>query len=118
MFKDSQTGLIFHHGYIVRSAFVVRLIQIANLLFGVLYVLLGIRFLLEYLEARPVRFVDAIDQWTDPFYRPFRGIVASGQDGAGHPIVWSLLVAFLAYAVLHAAIAGLLRMVNRPPTTD
>ena len=114
MFRDSETGLVFHRGYIARSAFVVRLIQVVNFLFGLLYALLATRFFLEYIQARQVGFVIAIQQWSDVFYRPFRGILANGRDMAGHPIAWAIVVALGAYIVLHAAIVSLLRLLNRP----
>jgi uncharacterized protein YggT (Ycf19 family) len=110
MLRDSETGLVFHHGTLWRSPIVPRLIQVVGFLFGLLYLLLAIRFVLEYVEARPVPFVQAIDRWSDVFYAPFRGIVANGHDGAGHPIAWSLVIAFGAYVILHAAIVALLRM--------
>ena len=44
------------------------------------------------------------------FYRPFEGIVANGSDGAGHPIVWSILIAFVAYVILNAIVVALLRI--------
>jgi len=114
MFRDSETGLVFHRGYIARSMVVVRLIQVVNFLFGVLYALFATRFVLEYIQARQVRFVDLINEWTMPFYRPFQGIVANGHDGAGHPIAWSIVIAAAAFMLLHAGIVGILRMLNRP----
>jgi len=114
MFRDSETGLVFHRGYIARSMFVVRLIQVVNFLFGVLYTLFATRFILEYIQARPVRFTELIAEWSQPFYRPFQGIVSNGHDGAGHPIAWSIVIAAAAFALLHAGIVGLLRMLNRP----
>ena len=57
---------------------VARVSQIVDYIFYVLYALLGLRFLLALLAAKStagfVRFIVAV---TDPFYRPFRGIVAS-----------------------------------------
>ena len=113
MYRDSETGVVFHHGMMARSAFVPRVIQAVSFLFGILYMLLGIRFVLEYVSARHVAFVDLIDRATDPFYRPFHGILANGHDAAGHPLAWSILVALGAYVLLHAAIVGLLRMTAR-----
>ena len=79
-----------------------------------LYALLATRFFLEYIQARQVRFVLAIQDWSNVFYRPFRGILADGHDAAGHPIVWAIVVALGAYMILHAAIVSLLHLVNRP----
>ena len=114
MFRDSHTGVVFHHGIMTRSPLVVRVVQVVNFLFGVLYALFATRFVLVYIEARGVGFVQMVTQWTEPLYRPFRGIVADGHDPGGHPIAWSIVVAVLAYALLHAGIVGLLRMISRP----
>ena len=110
MVRDSQTGLVYHGGALWRSPVVPTLIRIVNFAFGVLYALLGLRFLLIYVEAREVPAVAFIDRLTERFYAPFRGIVASGSDGAGHPIAWALLMAIVAYALLNALIVALLRM--------
>ena len=118
MYRDSETGVVFHHGMMTRSPIVPRLIQLVSFLFGILYVLLGIRFVLEYVSARHVAFVDLIDRATEPFYHPFQGILANGRDPAGHPLVWSILVAIGAYALLHALIVGLLRMTARTHIDD
>jgi len=109
MVRDSETGLVFHNGTVWHSPFVPRLIQFFNLIFGALYVLLGVRFVLEYVRARPVPFVQMIDRWSDFFYAPFKGILANGHDPAGHPIAWSLVIAFAAYVILHGLIVSLLR---------
>src|SRR6185312_7973326 len=101
MVRDSETGLVFHGGTVWRSPIIPRLIQVVSFLFGLLYLLLGTRFVLEYVEARPVPFVRTIDQWSDVFYAPFKGILANGHDPAGHPIAWALVVAFVAYVILH-----------------
>jgi uncharacterized protein YggT (Ycf19 family) len=113
MYRDSETGVVFHRGFIGRSTFVLRLIQVVNFLFGLLYVAFAIRFALEYIQARPVGFVQMISEATDVFYRPFRGIVPNGRDPAGHPVVWSIAIAMGAFALLHVAVVGLLRMITR-----
>ncbi len=113
MYRDSETGLVLHRGVLSRSPFVVRLIQVVSFLFGLLYTLFAVRFVLTYIEARPVGFVQMIVQISDVFFRPFRGIVPNGQDPGGHPIAWSLVIALVAYVLLHAAIVGLLRMTAR-----
>jgi uncharacterized protein YggT (Ycf19 family) len=72
---------------------------------------LGMRFLLALLAARSsagfVRFIVAV---TAPFYEPFRGIVASPSTNAGHTLLLPIVVAIIAYVLLHLAINGLLRM--------
>jgi YggT family protein len=116
---DSETGLVIHRGVISRSPVALRLMQLVNFLFGVLYLLLATRFVLEYIQAnRGSGFVQFIETVSNPFYAPFRRIVANGSDGAGHPIVWAIVIALVAYVILHAVIAQLLRMLARAPVDD
>jgi uncharacterized protein YggT (Ycf19 family) len=87
--------------------------QIINYVFWVLYSLLLIRLLLVFVDARTwtgfVRFINII---TDPFYAPFRGIVPSPELGeTGLVLAVPILVAMLAYGLLHLAILKLLQMV-------
>jgi YGGT family protein len=94
-----------------RARGVARISQIVDYLFFVLYALLGLRFLLALLAARSsagfVRFIVAV---TDPFYRPFRGIVASPSTDGGHTLMLPLVIAIIVYLLLHLGINGLLRI--------
>ena len=66
--------------------------------------------MLELIGARKgTGFVEFIATLTKPFYAPFRGIVASDTIDGSHPLVWPLVVAIVAYMLLHGAIRGLLR---------
>jgi uncharacterized protein YggT (Ycf19 family) len=96
-----------------RVAFIGYVARVFDYLFGILYALFAVRFLLEFFEARPsAGFVQLIRSWTEVFYAPFRGMFATSTVDGGH-VVWPLLVALLAYMVLHAAIRGLLRLLAR-----
>ncbi len=96
-----------------RNIVVARIARILDYLFGVLYSLLLVRLALEFLNARPsAGFVQIIRGMTDPFYAPFKGIVASNSIEGAH-VVWPLVVAVLGYMLLHAAIRGVLRLVVR-----
>jgi len=81
--------------------------------FSVLYVLFFVRLVLEFLQARRASgFYELIAGVTNPFYAPFKYIVATHTvDGA--PIVWPLVVAILGYMLLHALVRGILRLVAR-----
>ncbi|MBP7549797.1 MAG: YggT family protein [Gemmatimonadaceae bacterium] len=85
--------------------------------FFLLYALLGIRLVLALIAARSgtgfVRFIATI---TDPFYAPFRGIVESPTTDGGNTLVVPIIVALVAYALLHAAVNALLRMVGTRKT--
>jgi YggT family protein len=84
---------------------------VIDYLFGLLYGLLAIRLVLSLLAARSDNgFVQFIVSVTDPFYSPFKGIVSSPTVEGGHTLVLPLIIALIAYALLHAAINGLLRM--------
>jgi uncharacterized protein YggT (Ycf19 family) len=100
-----------------RARGVARISQIVDYLFFVLYALLGLRFLLALLAARSsagfVRFIVAV---TDPFYRPFRGIVASPTTDGGHTLMLPLVIAIIVYLLLHLAINGLLRIIAHRKT--
>jgi hypothetical protein len=94
-----------------RARGVARISQVFDYIFFVLYALLGMRFLLALLAAKSgagfVRFIVAV---TDPFYEPFRGIVASPRTDGGHTLMLPLVIAIIVYVLLHLGINGLLRM--------
>lgn len=94
-----------------------RISQVVDYIFYVIYALLGLRFLLALLAARSsagfVRFIVAV---TDPFYRPFRGIVASPSTDSGHTLMLPLVIAIIVYVLLHLGINGLLRIVAHRKT--
>jgi hypothetical protein len=89
-----------------------RASQVVDYLFYVVYGLLAIRLVLALMAARSsVGFVKLIKAVTDPFYALFRGIVASPTAEGGYTLALPIVIAIIAYAVLHAAIKGLLRLV-------
>lgn len=94
-----------------------RVSQIIDYIFYVIYALLGMRFLLALLAARSsAGFVQFIVAVTNPFYAPFRGIVASPRTDQGHTLLLPIVVAIIAYVLLHLAINGLLRMLAHRKT--
>jgi hypothetical protein len=85
--------------------------------FGVLYVLLATRMVLALIAAESSNgFVQLIAALTNPFYAPFVGIVSSPAGPSGHTLVVPLLIAIVAYALLHVGINGILRMVSSRKT--
>ena len=71
-----------------RARGVARISQVIDYLFFLLYALLGLRFLLALMAARSsAGFVQFIVTVTNPFYEPFRGIVASPRTDGGHTLV-------------------------------
>ncbi|HSB27056.1 MAG TPA: hypothetical protein VLE19_04340 [Pyrinomonadaceae bacterium] len=100
-----------------RSRGLARVSQVVDYVFYVIYALLGMRFLLALLAARSgagfVRFIVAV---SNPFYSPFRGIVASPRTDQGHTLLLPVVVAIISYALLHLLINGLLRMLAHRKT--
>ena len=94
-----------------RSRGLARVSQIVDYIFYVIYALLGMRFLLALLAARStagfVRFIVAV---SNPFYEPFRGIVASPSTDGGHTLLFPIVIAMVAYVLAHLLIDALLRM--------
>ena len=95
-----------------------RVSQVIDYIFYVLYALLGLRFLLALLAARSgAGFVQFIVTVTNPFYEPFRGIVASPSTDAGHTLMLPLVIAIIVYILLHLGINGLLRIMAHRKTS-
>jgi hypothetical protein len=100
-----------------RARGVARVSQIVDYLFFILYALLGLRFLLALLAAKSsAGFVVFIVTVTNPFYGPFRDIVASPRTDGGHTLMMPLIIAFIVYLLVHLAINGLLRMLAHRKT--
>src|SRR6185436_6073628 len=94
-----------------------RISQIVDYIFYLIYALLAMRFLLALLAARSTAgFVQFIVTVTNPFYLPFRGIVSSPRPDDGHTLLMPIIVAIIAYVLLHLAINGLLRMLAHRKT--
>jgi YggT family protein len=94
-----------------RGYIVARVTQGVDYLFLLLYGLLGIRFVLALLGAsQQAGFVQFINGLTDPFYAPFANIVARPSVNGGF-MDFPLIIALLAYMLLHMATRGLLRLI-------
>jgi uncharacterized protein YggT (Ycf19 family) len=96
-----------------RSRGVARLSQFIDYGFFLIYALLATRFLLSRIAAKSsAGFVTFITTLSNPFYAPFRGIVDSPRTGAGNTVLLPMIVALVAYSVLHLAINRLLRLIS------
>ena len=92
--------------------------QFIDYAFYVIYALLGIRLVLALIAANSTSgFVQFIRLVTNPFYAPFRGIVASPTTDAGNTLVLPIGIALVVYMMLHLGINGLLRMVGHRKTS-
>jgi uncharacterized membrane protein len=100
-----------------RSRGLARVSQVIDYIFYVIYALLAMRFLLALLAARSTAgFVQFIVTISNPFYAPFRGIVASPRTDQGHTLLLPVVVALISYVILHLLILGLLRMLAHRKT--
>ncbi|HEY4102051.1 MAG TPA: YggT family protein [Gemmatimonadales bacterium] len=86
-----------------------RASQIIDYLFWLLYSLLFIRLLLVFFHASSwAGFTQFIDNVTNPFYAPFRGIVGSVTVNNEFTLAIPILIAMVVYGLLHLAINKLL----------
>ena len=100
-----------------RSRRLARVSQVVDYIFYVIYALLGMRFLLALMAARSsAGFVQFIVAVSNPFYAPFRGIVASPRTDQGHTLLLPVVVAIVSYVLLHLLLIGLLRMLAHRKT--
>jgi uncharacterized protein YggT (Ycf19 family) len=100
-----------------RARGVARVSQVVDYIFYVIYALLALRLLLALMAARSsAGFVQLIYSVTDPLYRPFRGIVASPTAEGGYTLALPIVIAIIVYALLHAGINGLLRLIAHRKT--
>ena len=100
-----------------RSRGVARVSQVIDYVFYVIYAVLAMRFLLALLAARSsAGFVQFIVAVSNPFYSPFRGIVASPATDQGHTLLLPVVVALISYVLLHVLINAALRMLAHRKT--
>lgn len=94
-----------------RGRFVARVSQVVDYIFFLIYGLLTLRLLLALFAAREGNdFVQFVRSVTDPVYAPFKGIVASPTTAEGFTLALPIVIAIVAYMLLHLAINGLLRI--------
>ena len=94
-----------------RGRALARVSQVVDYIFFLIYGLLVIRLLLALMAARSeAGFVQFVRTISDPFYAPFRGIVASPTTAEGFTLALPIVIALVVYILLHMAINGLLRM--------
>lgn len=94
-----------------------RFSQVIDYIFFIIYGLLAVRLLLALMAARSTAgFVQFIYTVTDPLYAPFRGIVPSPTAEGGYRLALPIVLAIVIYALLHACINGLLRLIAHRKT--
>jgi uncharacterized protein YggT (Ycf19 family) len=93
--------------------------RIVSLLFGILFVLLGLRIVLLLLMANQQNdIVNFIYNVTEPFVAPFRGIFALDQVSPGGASVFDIaaLVALVGWLLIYLLIMAILRLGDRDRT--
>jgi hypothetical protein len=94
-----------------RARGLARFSQVVDYAFYAIYTLLAIRLVLALIGANSgAGFVQFIRIVTAPFYAMFRGIVSS-PTAEGFTLALPIVIAILAYLVLHAGIKALLRLI-------
>ena len=94
-----------------------RVSQVVDYIFFLIYAMLAVRLLLALMAAREGNaFVQFIKTISEPFYWPFKGIVASPTTPEGFTLSLPIILALVVYIVLHLAINGLLRMMAHRKT--
>ena len=77
------------------------------------WIRMAVRLVLVFFGARSgTGFYQLIHDATQPFYRPFEGIFATTTFNGWH-LEWPILVAMLAYALLHGIIRAVLSLLTR-----
>ncbi len=94
-----------------RARGLARLSQFIDYAFFIIYGLILLRFVLSLMAARSnnafVQFISAI---SDPFYAPFKGIVASPSVEGGYTLALPMVIALVVYGLIHLGINGALRL--------
>ena len=103
----------------VRAPVEAVLIRVVWFVFGVIEVLIAIRFVLELFGASiRAGFVQAIFAVSDIFMTPFVAIFSSPHVASGAVVEWSALVAIAIYALIAWGIVALIRAVNPRRSSD
>jgi uncharacterized protein YggT (Ycf19 family) len=99
-----------------RARSLTRIAQVVDYVFSALYTVLAIRLVLALIGAYSANgFVQFITAITNPFYAMFRGIVAS-PSAEGFTLALPIIIAIIAYFVLHMGIRALLRLIAHRKT--
>jgi uncharacterized protein YggT (Ycf19 family) len=99
---------------VARRPFVSRLFSLVNLVFGVIYTIIGIRIVLEVLGASEGnRFKMLVDRLSAPLLGMFENLLPSWRIG-NFELPLSYLFALVIYALIHFVIQRVLLALTRP----
>jgi uncharacterized protein YggT (Ycf19 family) len=100
-----------------RARAAARISQIIDFIFYIVYSLIGLQILLDLMGARRgTGFRRFIDTLSAPLLGPFESLIQSVGVGR-YQLELSYVFAFIVYAILHAGINSLLRMLTQRKTT-
>lgn len=100
-----------------RARTAARISQIIDFIFYIIYSLIGLQILLDLMGARRgTGFRRFIDTLSAPLLGPFESLIQSVGVGR-YQLELSYVFAFIVYAILHAGINSLLRMLTQRKTT-
>ena len=92
--------------------------SLVSFLFGILVVLIAIRFLLKALVANPDNdFVQFIYAVTEPFVAPFLTILPPASNREGQVLEWSALIAIAIYLLLDWVLVKLIHLLIVRPAS-
>jgi len=98
----------------VRRPFVGTLLSLVNIVFAVIYAIIGIRIVLEVLGASDAnRFKQLVDRASAPLLGMFENLLPSWHIGR-FDLPLSYLFALVIYAVIHYVIQRVILAVTRP----
>ena len=90
----------------------VIMVRIVSYVFGVIEVLLGLRFVLKLLGANAeASFVDMIYNFSAPFAAPFEAVFQTAQSG-NFVFEWTTLLAIIVYALVAWGFVELIRAIS------
>lgn len=114
--RKALTEVVGTENELERSKTVARVSQVIDYLFYLVYGLISLQIILDLLGARRGNgFRDFIDAVSAPFLAPFNNLMPSvGRDS--FQLRLSYIFALIVYALLHAAINGLLRLLAHRKT--
>jgi hypothetical protein len=111
-----------HHRQVhteVRAPIEAVIIRVVWFVFGVIEVLIAIRFALELFGANAqAGFVQMVYEVSSVFMGPFIAIFRSQQASSGALFEWSALVAIAVYALIAWGVVALIRAVNPRRSSD
>ena len=115
--RDAVREVVRTDREVERARGAARTSQVVDYIFFLIYAMLALRLALELMAARTsAPFVMFVERVTAPLMYPFTGIVPSPTAEGGYTLALPIVIALIVYALVHAAINRLLRMMAHRKT--